>query len=78
MLNGASARVRSLLLHAIEVGDSLLVIALIHKRATTWLTSVGVLRNDEITDTDLNRILSELQNEIARELNRQIVPAAEA
>jgi hypothetical protein len=66
-----------LLLHAIDVGDSLLVIALVHKRATAWLTSVQVLRNEEIMDTDLNKVLSELQNEIARELNRQIVPVAE-
>jgi hypothetical protein len=77
VLNRASARVRPLLLHAIDAGDSLLVIALVHKRATAWLTSVQVLRNEEIMDTDLNKVLSELQNEIARELNRQIVPVAE-
>jgi hypothetical protein len=58
-----------LLLHATSVGDSLLLIALVHKKAEAWLASVQVLRNDEIMDTDLNQVLSSLQNEIAAELN---------
>jgi hypothetical protein len=60
-----------LLLHATSVGDSLLLIALVHKKAEAWLTSVQVLRNEEIMDTDLNRVLSSLQDVIADELNSQ-------
>jgi hypothetical protein len=67
-----------LILHALSVGDSLLVIALVHKNATAWLTSARVLRNDEITDADLNAVLSELQNEIAREMNSQDLATGEA
>jgi hypothetical protein len=64
-----------LLLHATSVGDSLLLIALAHKKAEAWLTSAQVLRNEEIMDTDLNRVLSSLQDVIADELNSD--PAAD-
>jgi hypothetical protein len=61
-----------LLLHATSVGDSLLLIALVHKKAEAWLASVQVLRNDEIMDTDLDTVLSSLQNAIADELNNHV------
>jgi hypothetical protein len=66
-----------LILHATSVGDSLLVIALVHKQTNAWLTSAQILRNQEIMDADLNEVLSELQNEIANELNSRYVPATE-
>jgi hypothetical protein len=77
MLNGASVTVRPLILQAISAGDSVLVIALVHKTATAWLTSVQVLHNAEIMNADLNDVLSKLQNEIAQELNSQDLPPAE-
>lgn len=55
--------------HGINMGDSLLVVALMHKKADAWVTSLRVLANHEIMSTDANRIVSELQNEVARELN---------
>jgi hypothetical protein len=64
-----------LLLHGTSVGDSLLLIALVHTKAEAWLTSVQVLRNDEIMDPDLNRVLSSLQDVIADELNSHAASA---
>jgi hypothetical protein len=61
-------------LHEISVGDSLLVVALMHKKADVWVTSLRVLANQEIMSTDANRIVSELQNEVARELNSRPRP----
>jgi hypothetical protein len=60
--------------HGISVGDSLLVVALIHKKADAWVTSLRVLANQEIMSTDANRIVSELQSEVARELNSRPRP----
>jgi hypothetical protein len=51
--------------------------ALVHKQTNAWLTSAQILRNQEIMDADLNEVLSELQNEIANELNSRYVPATE-
>ena len=55
--------------HGISMGDSLLVVALMHRKADAWVTSLRVLRNHEIMSVDANRIVSELQNEVARDLN---------
>jgi hypothetical protein len=66
-----------LILHAIRVGDSLLVIALVHKKAEEWLSAVQFFGNEEIVSSDLNKVLSALQNEIANELNRDL-PAVDA
>jgi hypothetical protein len=64
------ATVRPLLpVHGIGVGDSLLLVALMHKKADTWVTSLRVVTDDEIMSMDANRVVSELQDDVARELN---------
>ena len=57
-------------LHGIGVGDSL--VALVHKKADAWVTSLRVLTDDEIMSMDANRVVSELQDEVARELNSHL------
>ena len=59
-------------LHGIGVGDSLLLVALVHKKADAWVTSLRVLTDDEIMSMDANRVVSELQDEVARELNSHL------
>ena len=59
-------------LHGIGVGDSLLLVALVHKRADAWVTSLRVLTDDEIMSMDANRVVCELQDEVARELNSHL------
>ncbi len=59
-------------LHGISVGDSLLVVALLHKKADAWATSFRIVADEEIMSTDVNRIVSDLQTDIARHLNSEI------
>jgi hypothetical protein len=58
--------------HGIGVGDSLLLVALMHKKADEWVTSLRVVTDDEIMSMDANRVVSELQDEVARELNSHL------
>jgi hypothetical protein len=59
-------------LHGTSVEDSLLLVALIHKKADAWITSLRVVTDDEILSVDANHVVSELQDEVARELNRHL------
>jgi hypothetical protein len=53
-------------------GDSLLLVALIHNKADAWITSLRVLTDDEIMSVDANHVVSELQDEVGRELNSHL------
>ena len=59
-------------MHGISVGDSLLLVALMHKKTDAWITSLRMLTDDEIMSTDANRLVYELQDEVARELNSRL------
>jgi hypothetical protein len=59
-------------LHGTSIGDSLLLVALIHRKADAWITSLRVVTDDEIMSVDANHVVSKLQDEVARELNRHL------
>ena len=59
-------------LHGISAGDSLLVVALLHRKADAWVTSFRIVRDDDIMSVDMNGVTSDLQTDIARQLNSQL------